>query len=691
MLKILFGPVCVFMLLAMGTSASADLFDDFSGDQTGSWAPARWWDDYARRGRFVVPGKRSPKLDVAFSRGQRLQEIKAAGGFVIEVDILEIRGSAAGICIASADYQKQGIAVVVQADNRTETDKLYINGQSLSLAGDYKIGLTIRIEIDTRDFERGSDASISVYFGKEQVVRNQQFTWKKSPLGFFLSAIGGQVVFDNLLIDIAQPKIEFAGWSYSEKASNPAIDVKVRLKNAQPDWDYTVDCVVAGGTAIQCTDYLFRNQTLTFEEGQTSKTLELDFIPNKKFEADKTIKLALLNPFGGNVTLGADSTFLYTIRGKYPIVQFADQKYSVAETAGSGRVKLELSHKCTEPVTVYYKPVGGTADKGKDYKLKDGRVTFGPGEISKDFKVTVLEDTDPENSIDETVLIQLVNPKNCVIGEKNITAFGITDNEPGIEFDGGIWMCTYDKHTKIKGRNALSVNESGQLEWVCTYGDLLLTQLPQKRVSEVGDVAEYAWLYKGEGQDKGSYVENICERYGSGDLRVALLDSNGNPLSMDKQYFRNDKIFCGYKGYQARLSPHVPTNQRADKWAIRVNPNGDNCHSPVDWGGCWGFPKYFNGHGVPVGEFSPMIITLERTAEDTVAFSVTLNNEKHTYVDKDKSPYASDKEKMESLYGEGSYHVVVVPGYQPKNIDTMAIYFANQRPFDLITFARVEQ
>jgi hypothetical protein len=252
-------------------------------------------------------------------------------------------------------------------------------------------------------------------------------------------------------------------------------------------------------------------------------------------------------------------------------------------------------------------------------------------------------------------------------------------------------MCTYDKHTKIKGRNVLSVNESGQLEWVCTYGDLLLTQLPQKRVSEVSDVAEYAWLYKGEGQDKGSYVENICERYGSGDLRVALLDSSGNPLSMDKQYARNDKIFCGYKGYQARLSPHVPTGQRADKWAIRVNPNGDNCHSPVDWGGCWGFAKYFNGHGVPVGEFSPMIITLERTAQDTVAFSVTLNNEKHTYVDKDKSPYASDKEKMESLYGEGSYHVVVVPGYQPKNIDTMAIYFANQRPFDLITFAKIEQ
>ena len=63
--------VCVFLVFAMGTSTSADLFDDFSGEQTGSWAPARWWDDYARRVKFVVPGDRAPKLDVAFTRAQR--------------------------------------------------------------------------------------------------------------------------------------------------------------------------------------------------------------------------------------------------------------------------------------------------------------------------------------------------------------------------------------------------------------------------------------------------------------------------------------------------------------------------------------------------------------------------------------------------------------------------------------------
>jgi hypothetical protein len=102
MLSVLF---CLAAAFALPTGALADLFDDFSAEQTGSWAPARWWDDHARRGRFIVPGGSAPKLDVAFSRGQREKEIIAAGGFVVEVDILEIMGSAA-ICIGSQESEK---------------------------------------------------------------------------------------------------------------------------------------------------------------------------------------------------------------------------------------------------------------------------------------------------------------------------------------------------------------------------------------------------------------------------------------------------------------------------------------------------------------------------------------------------------------------------------------------------------
>ncbi|HUW19865.1 MAG TPA: Calx-beta domain-containing protein [Sedimentisphaerales bacterium] len=691
MLRTILFFVCVAVLFGAPTVTLGELFDDFSGAQSGSWAPARWWDDYACRGQFIVPGNKTPKLDVAFARAQRASEINSAGGFFIEVDVVEIRDDRAIIAIGSGEVENAAVAVVVYADNRPTEDQVYVYGKSLNIGNKFDEGEKVRIEIDTDDIsEKDSQASVTVLVGDSEVVSNYGFRWRKSPLGFHLGAGKGRAVFDNLRIAPASPVIEFEGASASGAESDGAAAVNVVLKHPLQGQTYAVDYAVTGGTARgRGADYEVQTGSLKFEPGQSKKTITIAVEDDKTDERDETIKLTLSNARGRGVQLGRKSEYTYTITDRWPEVLFESDSGRVGEDAGSAKVKMMLAHACPDPVSVKYEVVGGTAARGKDYRLTGGILEFAPGEVAREIHCDIIDDRESENSVNETIILSLSETRNATPGAVKRHVLEIVDDEPGIEFDGSIWMCTYDKHTKIKGRNVLSLNGAGQLEWVSTYGDLLLTRLPKKKVSEVGDVAEYKWLYKGEGQARGSYVENICERYGSGDLRLAMLDSNGNPLSMDKQCSRNDAIFCGYKGYQARLSPHVPTDQRADKWAIRVNPNGDNCHSPVDWGGCWGFPEYFNGHGTPVGEFSPMVITVERTAEDTVAFSVTLNNEKHTYVDKDKSPIASDKKKMESLYGEGSYNVVVVPGYQPKNIDTMAIYFANQRPFERITFAKV--
>lgn len=692
MSKLLPVLICFVVVFGVVECAWGELLDDFSGEQRGSWAPARWWDDYACRGRFIVPGGKSPKLDVAFSRGHRAAEIDAAGGFVVEVDVVEIREGSAIVGIGSGDVENAAVALVLYDDNHAGEDQIYVYGKSWHIGNEFEEGDRVRIEVDTDDVSgRDSQASVSVVVGDTEVVSDYGFQWRKSPLGFHLGAGKGRAVFDNLRIAPAAPVIELESASASGAESAGAAAVNVVLKHAVAGETYAVDYAVTGGTAKgDGGDYRVEGGTLKFEAGQSSKTVSIAVEDDKIDERDETIELTLSSARGAGVLLGRKSKYTYTITGRWPEVMFESGSSMVGEDAGSADVKVLLSHACEDPVRVKYEVVGGTAARGKDYRLTDGSLEFAPGETVKEIKLDITDDSEGENSVNETVILALAAMRNATPGAVKRHVVGIVDNEPGIEFDGSLWMCTYDKHTKMKGRNVLSLNEAGQLEWVSTYGDLLLTRLPKKKVSEVGDVAEYKWLYKGEGQDKGSYVENICERYGSGDLRLAMLDSNGNPLSMDRQYSRNEAIFCGYKGYQARLSPHVPTDQRADKWAIRVNPKGDNCHSPVDWGGCWGFPEYFNGHGVPVGEFSPMIISVARTAEDTVAFSITLNNEKHTYVDKDKSAIASDKEKMESLYGEGSYNVVVVPGYQPSNIDTMAIYFANQRPFDLITFSALE-
>jgi hypothetical protein len=636
-----------------------------------------------------VPGKAAPKLDVAFSRGRRLEEITAAGGFVVEVDIFEIKGSAAAICIASSEFEKQGIAVVVQADDSADKDKLYVNGRAFEIDADCQVGQKVRLEVDTRDFDKGTQGEISVCFGDTTVISDQKFRWEKSPLGFYLAAVGGRAVFDNLVIGPAQPTIEFAksASSGSERESPVLIDVLLEHPIAGQEYsvDYTVSSTTAQGSAV---DYALKNGSLTFLPGETKKTITLTITNDEVNEYDETIQLMLANPTGSGVRLSSKTTHSYTIVGEWPVVQFEKAGVAAREGSGDTQIGVVLSHPCEDTVTVSYNLVQASAQKGTDYEASAGTLAFERGQTSRHIRVRVLDDAESENAVNETFMLRLSASKNCIVGPRSSLTFEIIDDEPGIEFDGCTWLpSSFSKHTMHKGKPLLCINPQGHLEWVPLYGDLLLVKLPEMPVEKPGQVATFGWLYKGCGNATGSYVENIRERYGSGDLRMSVLDSSGKPFATDRGYGRGNEIFCGYKGYQARLSPHVPTDTRADKWAKRTDPYGDNCGSPVDWGGCWAYPEYYNGHGAPVGEFSPLIFSVRRTAEKIMEFSVELGGVKHTYVDDMSTDEVDPSKRMESLYGEGSFHVRELKDTQPRNIDTLAIYFANQRPFELITFA----
>jgi len=698
--------LCLLMCAVLGLAevGSAELVDDFDGRQKGSWAPARWWygQDWTRRGKFVISGNEGTRLDIAFARGRREKEIEAAGGLVAEVEVLELRGRAA-VCIGSKEFEKEGIAVVVAGEKSKDRDKLYIYGQAFEIGTDYRVGQKVRIDLNARNLERDESASVSVYFDGEEVVAEHGFRLKKSPQAFYLAASGGRAVFDNLVLRPAKPQIEFAKPCSSGGEGQSPVFIQVLLRNGLGQQSYTVGYGVSSRSARRGDDYVLDSGTLTFEPGQERKAIALQVIGDGAVEADEIVELMLADPTGG-AELGGQVRYRHTIVGELPLVQFETPSVVAAEGSGEVQANVTLSHPCEHQVRVGCSLAEGSAEAGRDCRIAAGTLVFEPEQTSKSVTIEVLDDDDAENSINETAFVQLHAAKNCGLGNNSRLRVEILDDEPWIEWDGSMWITGQSKHTIVKGKKVLSINDKGHLEWVCTYGDILYAKLAPKSTSKVGDVAAYDWLYKAQGQDRGSYVENICERYGSGDLRVALLDLGDKSMSLDKQYTRNDEIFCGSRGYQARLSPHVPTDERADKWATRVTPNGGNCHSPVDWGGCWGFETYYNGHGVPVGEFTPMVITVERTTEDTIEFSVDMNNEKHIMVDKNKYLLSQDKDKLREHFGMGAYgtgaygtgygpgvhEVKIAEDYQPEKIDVMAMYFANQRPFDLITLAPLE-
>jgi hypothetical protein len=242
----------------------------------------------------------------------------------------------------------------------------------------------------------------------------------------------------------------------------------------------------------------------------------------------------------------------------------------------------------------------------------------------------------------------------CVLPSQGLAA---------VRFDGLTWY-----HSEDPSR--LKLNEDHQLVWYPRTADQITVKLPEMDLSRVGDVADVVYMYKTEGIKTGVPSTDPTLLSGTGDLRVGLFDSNGKGhIARDKTGYRNKK-WVGYLGYCARICPHLPVEierehsdaipgkimKRTKAFEEDVGP------SLVQKAGPYGKSRDLSGFGLPLGEFSQLILRVERKSASTLEFSVTLNGTTYIYID--------DETDM-----------------QPKKIDAMAIYFPNPNKYTSITFA----
>lgn len=86
--------------------------------------------------------------------------------------------------------------------------------------------------------------------------------------------------------------------------------------------------------------------------------------------------------------------------------RFSATSYEVAEQGGGARLTVSLTHLPTEPVTVRYRTVGGTAVAGLDFEERDRTLEFGPGVLNRDIVIPILEDGEVE--VPETFSVELL-------------------------------------------------------------------------------------------------------------------------------------------------------------------------------------------------------------------------------------------------------------------------------------------
>ena len=208
----------------------------------------------------------------------------------------------------------------------------------------------------------------------------------------------------------------------------------------------TVHYLAASATATVGTDVESADGTLTFDPGQTSKTISIGVFGDTIDEADETFSVTLSAPT--NATLADDqATGTITDNDPPPALSIADATVTEGDAGTApATFTVNLSHASGKVVTVHYLAAGATATVGSDVESADGTLTFDPGQTSKTISIGVFGDTIDE--ADETFSVTLSAPTNATLAKDHATGT-ITDDDLPPAVSLARVSTVSDRHKKV--------------------------------------------------------------------------------------------------------------------------------------------------------------------------------------------------------------------------------------------------
>jgi hypothetical protein len=177
----------------------------------------------------------------------------------------------------------------------------------------------------------------------------------------------------------------------ANSATPTTLGFQVSL-SAASNLPVTVSYATSDRTAKAGTDYTAASGTLTFDPGQTTRTVSISILQGAP-GASKDFFLTLSNPTNAILSRGTGiGTIVYTSSGALTI-QIDDPSVKEGNT---GTILLgfsvSLSRATAASVTVQYATADGTGAAGTDYVAKSGTLTFAPGKTNRTVLVPVTSD-----------------------------------------------------------------------------------------------------------------------------------------------------------------------------------------------------------------------------------------------------------------------------------------------------------
>src|SRR5262245_6059889 len=173
----------------------------------------------------------------------------------------------------------------------------------------------------------------------------------------------------------------------------------------------TVHFATADGTATTANnDYPATSGDLTFNPGQTSKTITVQVNGDSTPEPDESFSVILSSASNAEIFVGSAQGSILNDDATLSIDDVTKAEGDSGTTSAVFTVRIPFASAL--PVTVHFATADGTATAASnDYQATSGDLTFNPGDTSQTITVAVNGDATPEP--DETFLVNLSNPVNA--------------------------------------------------------------------------------------------------------------------------------------------------------------------------------------------------------------------------------------------------------------------------------------
>ncbi len=229
------------------------------------------------------------------------------------------------------------------------------------------------------------------------------------------------------------PKISIDDRTVTEGSSGTtAADFTVSLNAASPQ-TVKVDYGTANDSAEAPDDYTSQSGTLTFEPGETKKTVTVPVAADAVDEFDEDFKVALTNPQNAAIQRG-EGTGTITDDDAPPKLSIADTSAPEGDSETNyALLDVTLANRSEKLVTVDYQTQSGTATPNDDYEPQSGTLVFDPEEASEHDStaqtIAIPVNGDAVYEGDETFTVDLANAQNGELADGHAVG-RIADDDP---------------------------------------------------------------------------------------------------------------------------------------------------------------------------------------------------------------------------------------------------------------------